>query len=155
MKKKNWSLLFVILFMIFIFCFSNQNAKKSQNLSDAVAIKAFDIKANITNQANTEEEREIFIRETRLIIRKSAHFIIYFFLGILCFIALKNYNVSHPIVYTIIICFLYACSDELHQLFVNERTAKFMDVLIDTCGSGVGIVIANLLTKTRFFRHIL
>ena len=39
------------------------------------------------------------------------------------------------------LAFLYACSDEIHQLFVNGRSGEFTDVLLDTCGAGFGILV--------------
>lgn len=149
MKKKNWTLFVLLFCMILIFLFSNQNAKNSQTLSDKVAIQIFEVKMALTGQKKTQEEKENFVNNTRLLLRKSAHFAIYFLLGILCFLTLKNYNFSHPVLYAILICFLYACSDELHQLFVNERTAKWMDVIIDISGSYIGIAIINLLSRKK------
>jgi VanZ family protein len=42
-------------------------------------------------------------------------------------------------------CFLYACTDEIHQTFIPDRAGKFSDVLIDTCGSTFGAVIMLIL----------
>lgn len=44
----------------------------------------------------------------------------------------------------IIICILYATSDELHQLFVMGRSCELRDVFIDSLGSVSGIIIYNL-----------
>ena len=41
----------------------------------------------------------------------------------------------------LIFCFIYACTDEFHQLFVMGRSCEMRDVLIDTLGSFVGILI--------------
>ena len=48
------------------------------------------------------------------------------------------------LVLCIIICFIYAGSDEYHQTFVDGRTGQFSDVLIDTAGSIVGASIYSL-----------
>lgn len=37
--------------------------------------------------------------------------------------------------------FLYAASDELHQVFVPERTGQVSDVLIDTSGGVIGLLL--------------
>ncbi len=47
----------------------------------------------------------------------------------------------------LLIVFLYACSDEFHQLFVPTRTARFTDVLIDTAGGGLGLLAVWLLQR--------
>ena len=56
-----------------------------------------------------------------------------------------------PIKYTlamsILFSFLYACTDELHQIFVPGRSAQFRDVLIDTLGASFGIAITYLTIK--------
>ena len=49
----------------------------------------------------------------------------------------------------IIICILYATSDELHQLFVMGRSCELRDVFIDSLGSVSGIIIYNLIEKNK------
>jgi VanZ family protein len=58
------------------------------------------------------------------------------------------------------IAMLYAATDELHQLFVSERSAQVMDVLIDSAGSltgtfvlTVGLTILALLNQRRAARR--
>ena len=47
-----------------------------------------------------------------------------------------------------IICgIIYACFDEFHQYFVTGRSAQFRDVLIDTSGVIISIVIRNKFEK--------
>ena len=46
-------------------------------------------------------------------------------------------------------CFLYACSDELHQIFVPGRVVAFTDVLVDLTGSGFIILIMLLILMLR------
>ena len=48
---------------------------------------------------------------------------------------------------TLAIIFLYAASDELHQIFVPLRTALVTDVFIDTSGGTAGLIILWLLGK--------
>ena len=42
----------------------------------------------------------------------------------------------------LLFCFLYACSDELHQRFIPDRSGQFSDVLIDTAGVLLGLIFA-------------
>ena len=37
-------------------------------------------------------------------------------------------------IWSVVITFVYACSDEIHQLFVADRAGRGTDVLIDMCG---------------------
>ena len=45
--------------------------------------------------------------------------------------------------------FIYACTDEFHQLFVPGRSGQFTDVLIDTAGGLIGLVCILILTACR------
>ena len=150
MKRKRILLsVLVFLCMATIFFFSNQNAKTSQGLSDEVAKKTLEIKSEILKKETTMQEKEDYIVNTRTLIRKGAHFIIYLLLGVLVFLTLKNYQVKHAFLYSILFCFFYACTDEFHQLFVNESTARFFDVFIDTSGASVGVLFLDILDKKK------
>lgn len=46
-----------------------------------------------------------------------------------------------------IIGFLYACSDEIHQLFSPGRSGKLIDVSIDTMGVLNGVLLVLLICK--------
>ena len=48
-----------------------------------------------------------------------------------------------------VFCFLYACSDEYHQLFVPGRSGQFTDVLVDMAGALPGIVIVYISRLIR------
>jgi hypothetical protein len=60
--------------------------------------------------------------------------------------------IQYPLTMSILFSFLYACTDELHQIFVPGRSAQFRDVLIDTLGASFGIAITYLTIK--FFKKI-
>ena len=60
--------------------------------------------------------------------------------------------IQYPLTMSILFSFLYACTDELHQIFVPGRSAQFRDVLIDTLGASFGIAITYLTIK--FFAKI-
>lgn len=42
---------------------------------------------------------------------------------------------------------LYASSDELHQLFIDQRSGNIKDVLIDTFGASLGIFAMFVVEK--------
>jgi VanZ family protein len=46
---------------------------------------------------------------------------------------------SRHIAFTLVFIFVYALSDEFHQLFVPSRTASLGDVMIDVFGGICGI----------------
>lgn len=83
----------------------------------------------------------------RVIVRKMAHFTEYLILGILVINACKYNSVKDMIKLSILICILYACTDEIHQLFIQGRGGRIFDVLIDTLGSLTGIFTYKVLRK--------
>lgn len=56
-------------------------------------------------------------------------------------------SVKYALAMSIFLSFLYACTDELHQIFVPGRSAQFRDVLIDTLGASFGAIITYLIIK--------
>lgn len=86
-------------------------------------------------------------------LRKHAHFFVYLFLGSFLMNALylskirgwKAFGIA------VVVSFAYAVSDELHQYFVPGRRPLVMDVIIDTAGASVGIVLYSTLNALLKF----
>ena len=55
--------------------------------------------------------------------------------------------IKYPLIMSITLSFFYACTDELHQIFVPGRSAQFRDILIDTLGASFGATITYLTIK--------
>ena len=136
--QKLFKLILLILWMSLIFCFSNQKADASSKLSDGVIVKIASVfvKKDLTNDKKNE-----LIDKYTFIIRKTAHFSIYLILGILSINFLSSFDIRYIIAFSSLICFIYACTDEFHQLFVIGRSCEVRDILIDTLGSFIGILI--------------
>ena len=131
--KKKYKLILVIIWMIFIFIMSVFDSNESANQSNLFVnfiSKLFDI----TN-----------IQMLSFIVRKLAHFTEYLILGILVSNWLSNYN--SRLYLNIIICAIYAISDEVHQLFVPGRSCEVRDMLIDIFGAIAGILLFTILSK--------
>ncbi len=122
----------IILWMIIVFGFSGQNGEESSNLSSIITDKI----AEIFFKNVSETELEQLMANIGFIVRKLAHFSLYFVGGFLIFGFINTFNIrlKNKIILTIIFGFLYAISDELHQTFVEGRAGQFRDVLIDTSG---------------------
>ena len=133
MSKNKISLLLVILWMIFIFVMSSFDATSSSNQSNFIV----DI---ITSIININD-----IGLLSLIIRKLAHFIEYFILGVLVINFITRYD--KKIIIAILLCIIYATSDEIHQIFVPGRSCQIIDIMIDSLGSIMGIYLYKLITK--------
>lgn len=128
MKRKYiWPILSIFL-MILLFLLSSQNGSQSTKVSDIVV-----------------NPLSIFhIKNLEYLVRKSFHFGIYAILGLCIYKTFETHRYS--IILSILICFLYASSDEIHQLFVPGRSGEFHDVFIDTCGACLGICIIYFIT---------
>ncbi len=134
MKNKK-SLILVILWMILIFIMSSFDDNSSSNQSNFIV----DIVVNILKIDNIEL--------LSLIIRKLAHFTEYFILGILVINMFNRNNISIKYLISIILCIIYACTDEIHQFFVPGRSCQVTDVIIDSMGSIMGVYLYKLINK--------
>lgn len=128
-KSKFLKLLILILWMGIIFGFSNQP-------------NSGQVTHNIIEETITTVKTDTLIDIINFIIRKSAHMTEYFILTILFVSLYKEYtnNKNKIIIFSITSCFLYACTDEIHQLFIIGRTGQFIDILIDTIGGLLFII---------------
>jgi len=135
MYKNYWTA--VILWMALIFNLSNQPAVESKKLSTDVT------KVIAEKVEKVAPNKEFNISDFNHIVRKNAHFFVYLVLGLLVMNALKRSGLYgyRCIGIAILLCVLYAISDEVHQLFVPGRGPHVKDVLIDSAGASVGIAI--------------
>ena len=134
-------IILLIITFFYIFNFSSQDSEKSGNLSRTITVS---VTKNIKKIQELDYNKKNDVLNTiEKVIRKLAHFSEYTFLGILLMSLMSTYNLkqTNKFIISIGIGFLYACSDEFHQLFVPGRTAKFTDVLIDTSGVIVGSIL--------------
>lgn len=139
---------FLVLWMALIFSFSNQKDVDSSKISDSFIDRTVVKIYKIFNENITKEKENEIIEKYTYPIRKFAHYTLYFILGILSFLVVKDYSINKKlIIYSLLICFLYACSDEFHQLFIIGRSARVLDVLIDTFGSSCSISIFYIFNK--------
>lgn len=139
----------VVLWQIVIFCFSAQNADMSSNLSGGLTQKILRFLFTSLSDAKILELSE----QLSFAVRKSAHFIIYFILGILMCLAVSKSKkfadkiLSVKVKYSFLFCVLYAITDEIHQFFVPGRSMRLFDVFVDSTGSIFGILIIFLILK--------
>ena len=145
MKKTIFAVLLVI-WMGFIFSMSCENAEESSNTSGQTIKVVLSTVPEFEKQP--EEVKVNIIEELQFIVRKSAHFIGYMILGILASGLILYYgNINKKYLLAFLICVIYAISDEIHQLFVPGRSGQVRDVLIDSAGSLLGIIIVMAFEK--------
>ncbi len=124
MKYIKWC--FLLLWMVLIFFFSSQNGTMSSNTSQSFLFAISQFLPFLSG-------REFFIR-------KCAHFFLYFVLGILVYLVMKEYT-KKPFFWCVLFCFFYACSDEMHQFFIANRSGNVFDVLLDSVASSISLWI--------------
>jgi len=129
-----------VLIMAMIFCFSSQVAEESQKTSESLTEKvlmSFDFFKNLPKEEQTE-----IVEGVQFTVRKGAHFSAYALLGVSSLSALwLTFKFNKKWLWAFLICFIYAISDEVHQYFVPGRSMEARDVLIDSSGAIIGILI--------------
>ena len=80
-------------------------------------------------------------------IRKLAHFTEFMLLGILIRTNYLEYRKDRTFLFPLLLAAVYAVSDEIHQLFVAGRYCSIKDMLIDSSGAFLGILICHLVEK--------
>lgn len=81
---------------------------------------------------------------------KIEHLLAFGGLGFLLNLSLRIQNKftiikKHPAISTILIVTIYAAFDELHQLFIPQRTCDILDWTADTIGVTIGVILMTLL----------
>ena len=127
----------VFLWMSLIFYMSSRAGEDSANMS--------------SNFLVVFEVFFPFIEEDLLhvLVRKLAHVAVYLILSLLLVQALRQHVSERFRMYTYaaLIGFAYAITDEVHQIFVPGRSGTIIDVLIDTLGLGLGLLLFELFVQ--------
>jgi hypothetical protein len=139
-KRFYFYLILTFAIMITIFCFSNQNADESGEVSNAVLLWIVNRVLHNPQLANSGIGS--------FVIRKLAHFSIYLCLGASAALLVDEWKPKHcPFVWSWLIPIVYACTDEFHQYFVPGRSCELRDVCIDSTGALLGVIIIRLMLR--------
>ena len=133
----------MILLYILIFSFSEQNGEQSSDVSLKVSLKCVEIAETVSHSNWTQTFKQKLAVYFEHPIRKLAHFCEYACLGVLVYLMWVPWmrQRRHLILLTILWVFLSAAMDEIHQLYVPDRSGAFADVLLDTCGGTFGMLM--------------
>lgn len=142
----------MVAVMVVIFIFSGSAGGMSSAQSNAVGEWLLGALGIEIPPGQSASDVDIFWGFT---VRKCAHVFLYFCLGasavlfaaVLAAKALPEWRPSISAGGAVIISFLYACLDELHQSFVAGRDGTFADVGIDA----IGFVLASLLCMVVWY----
>ena len=161
MNKKaiiNWTLVIIWASVIFFMSSmdTNESNSKSKTVINDIVEKSVETtnELGITNKQPSESNKKKVIDKLNQPLRKVAHASEYFIFTILILIALKNSGVkgNKRFIIALVICFIYACTDEYHQTFVNGRTGQFSDTLIDTFGGFISCLMYTFMMKINKIR---
>ena len=135
-----------LLLMVMIFWFSSRTAEESGEMSGSLTRGLFEAMWDWDEADGITQFMDI-INMLEVIVRKSAHFLIFFALGFCAANTVRYIIVDTKRVFLIslIWCSFYAATDEWHQYFVPGRACMWQDWVIDTagvlCGIGAAIFI--------------
>lgn len=156
MSKRKNVIIAIISIIAFSWCFiifnlsamtSQDSNSKSTGLTEKLISKVLDA----TNEAGITDSHPDDVKLAKAAnlinapIRKVAHATVYFVLALILLAVGRVIFGSRKYLLTcalaLLFCFIFAMTDEYHQTFVDGRTGQFSDVLIDTAGACVGILL--------------
>lgn len=148
MLKKILKFILIILCMATIFYFSSESGEESSDKSDGIIVKTAEF---FLNKKLDSVSKEKYINKYVVLIRKGAHFTIYSILGILLISFIGEFRTLNrwSIYITVLIVFLYAISDEIHQTFIPGRSGELKDILLDSFGGFFASSLYLYLYKHR------
>lgn len=142
-----------IVWMCIIFWFSAQPAVQSTEMSMAFGSKICNIFVPGYSELDTQKQYEL-AQSIEFPVRKSAHASEYAFLAILwcgyfvCTLKKEKMRRFY-LIFSWFVATAYATTDEFHQLFVQGRSGQLRDVLIDSVGAAVGVLIVYMFLKNK------
>ena len=134
----------ILMWMMTVFIFSNEKAKKSETTSRKFTVAIVQVLSG-----KDISDNEVLLQDVDRIVRKLAHYTLYTVGGVLIisFAYTMDKTKKEKILYSIAFGVCFVITDEVHQLFVPGRTGRLLDVGIDTLGIITGILIFLIIRK--------
>ena len=148
MGKRKWWILAALAWMVLIFFFTQLPYFTGKNTSEAIQ-KVVVTEHKATHTTSTES---VDINKLNLIVRKTTHVLVFGILALLLFKSLETYKYSYILSW--FFTFLYAITDEWHQSFMSGRVAAFKDVLFDSLGAFLVLLLVFLILRKRKMERI-
>ena len=145
-----------VLWMLLIFGFSSQNALQSGAVSSRILRRVLAVVTPGWKQMS-KGQRSRRVMACHRLFRKLGHFTEYAVLSVFLTLLLRRKKEQQPARpdvrnrLPLLLCLLYAASDELHQRYVPGRSSEVRDVLIDFSGALLGFLLCSgfLLRRER------
>ena len=142
---KRW-ILYILLGLIVFFIWDN--SMQNGGSSDGFSLIFAETFAHIVNKLGFHGN----IWTLNRIVRKLAHLTEFTILGGVLYAILRRYITYGTVIKTIGLGMLIASLDEFIQLFSPGRSSQFSDILIDTVGIFIGILVVKLVYYIRYKR---
>ena len=157
-----------VVWMIRIFDFSSADADVSGSVSRSMSYNLIEKISRHLDLGWDEEKIEAVAGPVEKYLRKAAHMYEYAVMSVLWCIALDAWKhvgvLSHQepdsenrrkrpgrfrrfirLGVVLLICLIYAVSDEFHQIFVDGRSGEIRDVCLDFGGAIIGVLLGALI----------
>lgn len=155
--------LLALFWMCVIFAFSAQEQEESSAVSESFSYRMVRSADSLFGFNWNDERLHEIAAAIEGYVRKAAHMTEYAVLSVLLYIWLGKWSfaIGKRMFLAIIATALYAASDEFHQLFVAGRSGRLTDVLIDSSGAVLGVLVfvgvkrcISFLWNRRKYREI-
>ncbi len=146
--KKYIAYVLWLFWLFIIFYLSNQPGNISGGESSHLIYNTLHFIYTCLNLDTSHLNEIILIIHNPL--RECMHSLEYLILGVLTINLLIQTQVKeNKMIITILFCFIYAATDEIHQLFILGRTFEYFDILMDMVGTLIGTLITKLIWKHK------
>lgn len=138
-----------LVWMCVIFSFSAQTKEESSAVSESLSYRMVSSTGHFFHWNLDEEQLKEIADTIEYFVRKGAHMTEYAVLSVLIFIWLGLWEMIlfRKCTIAFLASAVYAASDEFHQLFVAGRSGRVSDVLIDSSGALLGVLLFVLFSK--------
>lgn len=139
-----------LLLMYMIYSFSAQEGDLSSSVSYKASCVLVEAADNIFELGLDDYQVSYYATRINGVTRKLAHMTEYFLLAIAVSFPLYVYGL-HGILLMLLaggLCIAFACGDEYHQSFVAGRSPSARDVMIDSIGVFIGIIVVRIIGWT-------
>ncbi len=141
--------------IVAIFCFSQQKAAASNDLSMRVSRfllsnLSFVLEPGFHEMTPEQQNRRVAAYNGE--VREMAHGGVFFLLSIALYLAVKRsrgQTVAARMLTAYFLTALFAVADEVHQLFVDGRAFQLLDILVDMGGAGLGAMLCGAASQLR------
>ena len=120
--------LIVVMWCIMIFSLTASSTATSTNTGKI-----------ITRETNLPKNE---VKQINIVVRKNAHVLVFGILALLLW--WSNNKNSHSFIIAWLLTTAYAATDEFHQLYVPNRTASVEDVILDSFGAFIALLLVCL-----------